>query len=59
MAWATPVSEDVKASVGSSTLMIVYVALAIGSSFCVLVRSMLLRTAGYTTANGQIGRAHV
>ena len=36
MAWATPVSEDVKPSVGSSTLMIVYVALAIGSSFCVL-----------------------
>ncbi|KAM3744028.1 hypothetical protein ACB098_06G020800 [Castanea mollissima] len=44
MAWATPVSEDVKPSVDSSTLMIVYVALAIGSSFCVLVRSMLIRT---------------
>ena len=43
MAWATPVSEDVKPSVGSSTLMIVYVALAIGSSFCVLVRSTLLK----------------
>ena len=46
MAWATPVSQDVKPAVGSSTLMIVYVLLAIGSSFCILVRSMLLGTAG-------------
>uniref|UniRef100_A0A7N2M8J5 ABC-type xenobiotic transporter n=1 Tax=Quercus lobata TaxID=97700 RepID=A0A7N2M8J5_QUELO len=58
MAWATSVSEDVKPSVDSSTLMIVYVALAIGSSFCVLVRSMLLRTAGYTTANQLFSKMH-
>ncbi|KAM3696211.1 hypothetical protein ACJW30_06G022900 [Castanea mollissima] len=58
MAWATPVSEDVKPSVDSSSLMIVYVALAIGSSFCVLVRSMLLRTAGYSTANQLFGKMH-
>nr|XP_023909378.1 ABC transporter C family member 3-like [Quercus suber] len=57
MAWATPVSEDVKPSVDSSTLMIVYVALAIGSSFCVLVRSMLIRTAEYSTAN-QLRKMH-
>ncbi|KAK7857558.1 abc transporter c family member 3 [Quercus suber] len=49
--------EDVKPSVDSSTLMIVYVALAIGSSFCVLVRSMLIRTAEYSTAN-QLRKMH-
>ncbi|KAM3696207.1 hypothetical protein ACJW31_06G020800 [Castanea mollissima] len=58
LAWATPVSEDVKPSVDSSTLMIVYVALAIGSSFCVLVRSMLIRTAGYSTANQLFSKMH-
>ncbi|KAF9618302.1 hypothetical protein IFM89_000937 [Coptis chinensis] len=36
MAWATPVSEDVKAPVKGSTMIIVYVVLAIGSSFCIL-----------------------
>ena len=46
MAWASPISQDIKPPVGSSTLIIVYVALAIGSSFCILVRSMLLGTAG-------------
>ncbi|CAL5405396.1 unnamed protein product [Camellia sinensis] len=49
MAWATPVSKDVEAPVGGSTLMIVYVTLAIGSSFCVLARSVLLVTAGAST----------
>ncbi|KAK7853535.1 abc transporter c family member 3 [Quercus suber] len=58
MALATPVSEDVKPSVDGSTLMIVYVALAIGSSFCVLVRSMLIRTAGYSTANQLFSKMH-
>ncbi|KAF3946839.1 hypothetical protein CMV_026937 [Castanea mollissima] len=58
MAWATPVSEDVKPSVDSSTLMIVYVALAIGSSFCVLVRSMLIRTVGYRTAKQLFSKMH-
>ncbi|KAM3744026.1 hypothetical protein ACB098_06G020700 [Castanea mollissima] len=58
LAWATPVSEDVKPSVDSSTLMIVYVALAIGSSFCVFVRSMLIRTAGYSTANQLFSKMH-
>ena len=45
MAWASPVSDDVKPAVRGSTLMIVYVALAVGSSFCVLSRAMLLVTA--------------
>ncbi|KAK2638832.1 hypothetical protein Ddye_026627 [Dipteronia dyeriana] len=38
MAWATPVSKDF------------YIALAIGSSFCILPRETLLVTAGYKTA---------
>ncbi|KAM4092226.1 hypothetical protein ACJW30_06G023100 [Castanea mollissima] len=58
MAWATPVSQDVKPAVGSSTLMIVYVSLAIGSSFCILVRSMLLGTAGYKTASQLFSKMH-
>ncbi|KAL6313755.1 hypothetical protein AAG906_010174 [Vitis piasezkii] len=45
MAWASPVSDDVKPAVRGSTLMIVYVALAVGSSFSVLSRAMLLVTA--------------
>ena len=45
MAWASPVSDDVKPAVRGSTLIIVYVALAVGSSFSVLSRAMLLVTA--------------
>ncbi|KAK6934571.1 ABC transporter type 1, transmembrane domain [Dillenia turbinata] len=50
MAWATPVSKDGEPAVGGSTLIIVYVALAIAGSFCVLFRTTLLVTAGYKTA---------
>ncbi|KAF9610290.1 hypothetical protein IFM89_021851 [Coptis chinensis] len=59
MAWATPVSEDVKAPVKGSTMIIVYVALAIGSSFCILVRSVLLVTAGYKTATELFNKMHM
>ncbi|GMN63550.1 hypothetical protein TIFTF001_032620 [Ficus carica] len=58
MAWASPVSEDDEAAVGGTTLILVYVALAIGSSFCVLVRAMLLVTAGYKTATLLFNRMH-
>ncbi|CAF2079341.1 unnamed protein product [Brassica napus] len=58
MAWGTPVSKDVKAHVNLSTLMIVYVALAVGSCFCILVRSTLLVTAGYKTATELFHRMH-
>ena len=58
MAWATPISQDVKPAVSSSTLIIVYVSLAIGSSFCILVRSMLLGTAGYKTASQLFSKMH-
>ncbi|XP_013611055.1 PREDICTED: ABC transporter C family member 3 [Brassica oleracea var. oleracea] len=58
MAWGTPVSKDVEALVNLSTLMIVYVALAVGSCFCILVRSTLLVTAGYKTATELFHRMH-
>jgi ATP-binding cassette subfamily C (CFTR/MRP) protein 2 len=58
MAWATPISQDVKPAVSSSTLIIVYVALAIGSSFCILVRSLLLFTAGFKTATLLFNKMH-
>ncbi|GKV44606.1 hypothetical protein SLEP1_g51770 [Rubroshorea leprosula] len=58
MAWATPVSEDVKPLVEASTLIMVYVALAILSSFCVFARAMLLNTAGYKTATLLFNKMH-
>ncbi|RVW50163.1 ABC transporter C family member 3 [Vitis vinifera] len=59
MAWASPVSDDVKPAVRGSTLMIVYVALAVGSSFCVLSRAMLLVTASYKTATIVFNKMHL
>ncbi|KAG4122768.1 hypothetical protein ERO13_D11G287200v2 [Gossypium hirsutum] len=50
MAWGSPVSADIKPPVGSFTLIMVYLALAIASAICVFARSMLLGTAGYKTA---------
>ncbi|XP_050219930.1 ABC transporter C family member 3-like isoform X2 [Mercurialis annua] len=59
MTWATPVSVDVKPLVSGSTLILVYVALAIGSSFCILIRSTLLVTAGYKTATLLFDKMHL
>ncbi|KAL5547288.1 hypothetical protein UlMin_006975 [Ulmus minor] len=59
MAWAAPASEDEEPSVGGTKLILVYVALAIGSSFCVLARSMLLVTAGYKTATLLFNQMHL
>ena len=50
MAWAAPVSKDVEPTVSMSTLLYVYVALALGSSLCILVRSLFLATVAYKTA---------
>nr|POF14566.1 abc transporter c family member 3 [Quercus suber] len=58
MAWASPISQDVKPAVSSSTLIIVFVSLAIGSSFCILVRAMLIGTAGYKTASQLFSKMH-
>lgn len=59
MTWASPVSEDVKPIVSGSTLILVYVALAIGSSLCVLSRGMLVVTAGYRTATILFNKMHL
>ncbi|CAH9144582.1 unnamed protein product [Cuscuta epithymum] len=50
MTWATPVSDDVSPPVKGFVLIFVYVALALGSSFCNLARALLLVTAAYKTA---------
>ncbi|KAK8620541.1 hypothetical protein V6N13_067014 [Hibiscus sabdariffa] len=59
MAWATPVSAGAKPPVGNSTLLIVYVALAIASAFCVFARSIFLRVAGYKTATLLFQKMHL
>ncbi|KAI8537302.1 hypothetical protein RHMOL_Rhmol09G0012900 [Rhododendron molle] len=59
IAWGTPVSKDVKPPVEGSTLIIVYVALVIGSSFCLLSRSLFLITAGYKTATILFKKMHL
>ncbi|KAI9215576.1 hypothetical protein POPTR_T124506v4 [Populus trichocarpa] len=59
MAWATPVSKDVKPVVSGSRLLIVYVSLVIGSSFCMLAQAMLLVTAGYKTATLLFNKLHL
>ncbi|MQL96380.1 hypothetical protein Taro_029057 [Colocasia esculenta] len=58
MAWATPASKDTKRPVNSLVLIYVYVALALGSSICVLVRALLLVTAGYKTATSLFNKMH-
>ncbi|KAI9102246.1 hypothetical protein K1719_023448 [Acacia pycnantha] len=59
MAWATPVSSDVKPPVGTFMLIIVYVAMAIGSAFCILARAIFLSTAGYKTATLLFNKMHL
>ncbi|KAH9804121.1 ABC transporter C family member 3 [Citrus sinensis] len=58
IAWATPASKDIKPRVTGSMLLIVFVALAFGSSFCILARSTLLATAGYKTATLLFNKMH-
>ncbi|KAI8552989.1 hypothetical protein RHMOL_Rhmol06G0310300 [Rhododendron molle] len=59
IAWATPVSKDVKPPVEGSTLIIVYVALAIGSSFFSLSRALFRMIDGYKTATILFNRMHL
>lgn len=58
MAWAAPVSKDMKPPVSVFTLLYVYVALAVGSSLCILVRAFLLMVAGYKTATILFNKMH-
>ncbi|CAO2185872.1 unnamed protein product [Urochloa humidicola] len=59
MAWAAPVSKDVEAPVSMSTLIYVYMALAVGSSFCILLRALFLVTASYKTATLLFNKMHM
>ncbi|XP_043700123.1 ABC transporter C family member 3-like [Telopea speciosissima] len=59
MVLSTPISEDVKPHVRESTLIFVYIALTLGSSLCVLIRSMLIVTAGYKTATLLFNKMHL
>lgn len=59
MAWAAPVSKDVEPPVSMSTLIYVYIALAVGSSFCVLLRALFLVTASYKTATLLFDKMHM
>lgn len=58
MAWAAPVSKDMEPPVSVFMLLCVYVALAIGSSLCILVRAFLLMMAGYKTATILFDKMH-
>ncbi|XP_014517264.1 ABC transporter C family member 3 [Vigna radiata var. radiata] len=59
MAWATPITSDAEPTVGGSALIFVYVALAIGSSICVLARATLVATTGYKTATSLFNNMHL
>lgn len=59
MAWASPLGKSVALPVTGSTLISVFVALAIGSSFCILARALLLVTAGYKTATLLFNEMHL
>jgi ABC-type bacteriocin/lantibiotic exporter with double-glycine peptidase domain len=58
MAWAAPVSEDTAPPVSNMMLIYVFVALALGSSLCILARALLLVTAGYKTATILFDKMH-
>ncbi|GAU31533.1 hypothetical protein TSUD_333090 [Trifolium subterraneum] len=59
MMWKTPISADVKPPVEGTTLIEVYVGLAIGSSLCALVIELLLVTVGYKTATILFNKMHL
>ncbi|XP_043692521.1 ABC transporter C family member 3-like isoform X1 [Telopea speciosissima] len=59
MVLATPVSANALPYVKRTTLIIVYAALTLGSSFCVLIRSMLIATIGYKTATLFFNKMHL
>ncbi|XP_010269959.1 PREDICTED: putative ABC transporter C family member 15 isoform X2 [Nelumbo nucifera] len=50
MAWASPPTAGTKPVVEMSILFLVYILLSVGSSLCVLVRALLVATAGLLTS---------
>ncbi|KAL2329924.1 hypothetical protein Fmac_017505 [Flemingia macrophylla] len=59
MTLETPVSATAETDIESFTLMVVYVALAIGSSFFILVIAVLTLIAGYKTATMLFNKMHL
>jgi ATP-binding cassette, subfamily C (CFTR/MRP), member 2 len=59
MASSTPISKDVEPPVRGTTLLVVYVGVAIGSSLCVLSRATLVVTAGYKTTTLLFNKMHL
>ncbi|RDX98555.1 ABC transporter C family member 3, partial [Mucuna pruriens] len=59
MTVATPVSVTSEPDIGSFTLMVVYVALAIGSSIFTFARAFLAVLAGYKTATILFNKMHL
>ncbi|KAJ3694201.1 hypothetical protein LUZ60_009681 [Juncus effusus] len=58
MAWAAPVSADVAPPITVKVMIYVYALLAIISSVCLLIRSLLLATTGYKTATILFNKMH-
>ncbi|KAL9232032.1 hypothetical protein vseg_007181 [Gypsophila vaccaria] len=58
MAWATPASSNGKPPVSPRRLLGVYGYLALGSMFCILMRSVLVATAAFKTATKLFSRMH-
>ncbi|KAL2322778.1 hypothetical protein Fmac_027157 [Flemingia macrophylla] len=59
MTVATSVSETAEPTIGNFTLMVVYVALAIGSSIFTFARAFLTVLAGYKTATILFNKMHL
>ncbi|KAJ7961836.1 ABC transporter [Quillaja saponaria] len=50
MAWACPPTSETKPKFRMNFILLVYILLAVGSSLCVLVRAILVATAGLSTS---------
>ncbi|XP_042487458.1 ABC transporter C family member 3-like [Macadamia integrifolia] len=59
MVLATPISEDIRPYGRGSTFIFVYGYLTLGSSLCVLIRSILIVSVGYKTANMFFNKMHL
>nr|VDD52782.1 unnamed protein product [Brassica oleracea] len=59
MTWVTPVSKDVEPPVSGFTLILVYVVLAIASSLCILVRTLLVSMTGFKMATELFTQMHL
>ncbi|KAG7625028.1 ABC transporter C family member 7 [Arabidopsis thaliana] len=59
MTWVTPVSKDVEPPVSGFTLILVYVLLAVASSFCILIRALLVAMTGFKMATELFTQMHL